>query len=603
MSITTAIDRDWDMSVVWPSLDSAEFDAAFDASLDSLAQLSALFDEHGIGDGPPLGDESATLDNILERINDTFEAMDVVHGYLFCFTAVDSRNDLAKARLNEFENRAVRRAKLRSRFEQWIGRIDLGATLAHSSSGQDHAFFLNRAATLAKHQMSAAEEDLAADLTMSGASPWATLREDVASQITVEFDLDGVVKPLSMSELRNLAQDDRGVVRKRAYDAEIAAWERHALPIAAALNGIKGEGGTLTARRGWSSPVALAAFQNNIDEATLDAMMSAGRDSFPAFRRYFQAKARLLGAQQLAWWELSAPVGDPGRTWDYDDACEFVAANFDAFSVRMGDHARRAVRERWIDVDPKPGKMGGAWCMPLRNDEARVLLNFSPSFDGVNTLAHELGHAYHDLNLSIRTALQRQTPSTLAETASTFCETIILHAATANASPMEELAILDGSLHSRAMTVVDISSRFLFEKHVFEKRRARELSIDEFSAAMLDAQRATYGDGVDPNTYHKYMWAAKPHYYDVDENFYNFPYMFGLLFGLGLYARFIDDPVAFRVNYDDLLSMTGMADAATLAARFGIDLRGREFWDASLAIVAKDIDRFVELAEMATSKN
>jgi len=228
-----------------------------------------------------------------------------------------------------------------------------------------------------------------------------------------------------------------------------------------------------------------------------------------------------------------------------------------------------------------------------------VLLNFSDSFGNVTTIAHELGHAYHGMCLATRTAAQRETPSTLAETASTFCEIIIRHAATQNVTQLEELAILDGTLQGSAQVVVDISSRFLFEKSVFEQRANRELSIDEFNDAMLAAQSATYGDGVDPTTYHRYMWAAKPHYYDVDGGFYNFPYMFGLLFGLGLYARYRQDADAFKASYDDLLSMTGMADAATLAARFGIDLRRRDFWDASLKVVEQDIDRLIELIDSA----
>lgn len=596
MTLATTSDRNWDMSVVWPDLQSPEFERAFESALSGLEVLGKLFDEQAIDKGTPGPDQAASLDRLLERFNHVFEALETLHGYIYCFVAVDTRDDLAKAKLSELENRAVLASKLRSRFERWIGGLDLPSVLAQSALARAHEYFLTRAATVARHQMSPAEENLAADLNLSGGSPWGRLREDVSSQIAIEFELDGVVQTLGMSEIRNLAEHPDGDVRRRAYQAEITAWEKHALPIAAALNGIKGEAGTLLQRRGWPSPLALAAFQNGIDEPTLDTMMAAAKDSFPVIRGYFQAKAHLLGHDKLAWWDVLAPVGEAGRAWDYEEGKEFVATNFDAYSKRMGDHARRAFNERWIDVDPKPGKAGGAWCMPLRNDEARILTNYSPSFPAVSTLAHELGHAYHDLNLAKRTYAQRITPSTLAETASTFCETTILHAATRNVPPQEELAILDGTLQGTSMVIVDISSRFLFEKAVFEQRASRELSIDELNEAMLASQHATYGDGIDPATYHCYMWAAKPHYYDVNEGFYNFPYMFGLLFGLGLYAQFVNDPDRFRAGYDELLSMTGMADAATLAQRFGFDLRDRAFWDASLKIVAQDIERFIELA-------
>jgi oligoendopeptidase F len=210
----------------------------------------------------------------------------------------------------------------------------------------------------------------------------------------------------------------------------------------------------------------------------------------------------------------------------------------------------------------------------------------------MSTLAHELGHGYHNLNLAHRTMLQRNLPMTLAETASIFCETIIRHAALQRADRQEQIAILEASLQGSCQVVVDITSRFLFEQRVFERRSRRELSIDELNNLMLEAQRETYGDGLDESLLHPYMWAMKPHYYSVGRSFYNYPYMFGLLFGLGLYARYQQDPETFKRGYDDLLSSTGLADAATLAAHFGIDLHAEEFWHASLDIVREDINQF-----------
>nr|MBF6591269.1 oligoendopeptidase F [Ktedonobacterales bacterium] len=228
-------------------------------------------------------------------------------------------------------------------------------------------------------------------------------------------------------------------------------------------------------------------------------------------------------------------------------------------------------------------------------DESRVLANFKPSFGGMSTLAHELGHGYHNLNLAGRTPLQRDTPMTLAETASIFCETIVRQAALQQASAQEQLEILEASLQGDCQVVVDITSRFLFEQGVFERRRQRELSIEELNELMLDAQRQTYGDGLDQQVLHPTMWAVKGHYYSAGLSYYNFPYMFGLLFGLGLYARYQQDPEGFRRSYDELLASTGLADAATLAARFGIDIRTPDFWRASLDIIRGDIARFERL--------
>ena len=324
--------------------------------------------------------------------------------------------------------------------------------------------------------------------------------------------------------------------------------------------------------------------------------MDAARDSFPDFRRYLRAKARMLGLEQLPWYDLFAPVGASTRAWDYAEASAFIVEQFGSYSQRMSDFAARAFRENWIDAEPRPGKRDGAFCMPLRGEELRILSNYQPGFKSVLTLAHELGHGYHNLNLARHPDLNRDTPSTLAETASIFCETIVRHAVMRHAGPQEQIEILEGALMSACQVVVDITSRFLFERRVFDGRRQRDLSIYELCAIMEETQRETYGDGLDQEVLHPYMWAAKGHYYNTGNSFYNFPYMFGLLFGTGLYAIYQQDPAAFQVGYDDLLASTGMADAATLAARMQIDTRSPAFWRASLDIIRADIERFEALA-------
>jgi pepF/M3 family oligoendopeptidase len=413
----------------------------------------------------------------------------------------------------------------------------------------------------------------------------------------VTLEIEGRRQSMPMSMVRNLAYDPDRETRRIAYEAELEGWKQVAVPLAAAMNSIKGEVNTLSRRRGWESALEASLLDNNIDRATLDAMLTAAREALPDFRRYLRAKAHALGLQKLSWYDLFAPVGGEGRVWEYEEARDFIIKQFGTYSSRLSDFAARAFRERWIDAEPRPGKVDGAYCTWLRKDESRVFANYKPAFGGVRTLAHELGHGYHNLNLAQRTMMQRSTPMTLAETASIFCETIIRHAALRNAGEQEQIAILEGTLQSECQVVVDILSRFLFEQRVFERRRQRELSIEEFNALMLEAQRETYGDGLDENVLHPYMWAMKPHYYSSHLSFYNYPYMFGLLFGLGLYAQYQQDPERFKQGYDELLASTGLADAATLAARFGIDIRSTDFWRSSLDIVRGDIERFEELVQ------
>lgn len=602
---TTTVLPQWDMTVVYPSLESPEFEEGVRALMRSIDELATLFDAIPVGQRPLAALDLATVESferVIDRYNAVLDAFRTVNAYIYSFVTTDSRDNVAQAKWSELQQQRVLLAQLGIRFTAWIGSLDVDALIAQSSVAREHAFALQKARDEAAHLMSPAEEALAAELNVTGGNAWGRLHGNITSQLSVALALDGTSQELPMSVVRNLAYDPDRNVRRRAFEAELAGWQRAAVPLAAALNSIKGEVNTLAQRRGWESPLAAALFDANIDQPTLDAMLEAAHAAFPDFRRYLRTKARGLGLAELAWFDLFAPMGggDDGRVWEYDEAASFIVTQFGTFSPKLRDFAARAFRERWIDAGPRPGKRDGAFCMSLRGDESRVLANFKPAFGGMSTLAHELGHGYHNLNLASRTMLQRETPMTLAETASIFCETVVRHAALNEAGTQEQIEILEASLQGSCQVVVDITSRFLFEQRVFSTRRQRELSVDEFNQIMLDAQQETYGDGLDRHALHPYMWAMKPHYYSTGRSYYNFPYMFGLLFGLGLYANYQRDPAGFRTGYDDLLSATGMADAATLASRFGIDVRTPEFWRGSLDIIRADIDRFEQLVAPAT---
>ncbi|HMA36359.1 MAG TPA: M3 family oligoendopeptidase [Chloroflexia bacterium] len=588
----------WDLSGVYPGLQSPEFTAGFQEIIAEIDRLVALFDTQEVGQQPPTPLDGAgvtAFETVVTRYNAVLARVHTLQAYIQSFVATNSRDNRAQARHSELQRQQVRLAQLNTRFTAWIGALDGEALLAQSPLARDHAFMLERARLRAAHLMSPPEEALAAELVLTGSTAWTKLYENVTSQLMVPVELDGATRALPMPAVRNLAYEGDRTRRRQGYEAELQAWAGAAVPIAAALNGIQGEVNTLAARRQWDSPLAASLFNSNIDRETLEAMLSAAVESFADFRRYLHAKARLLGVPHLAWYDLFAPVGTSTRVWKFDQAADFIVAEFGTYSPRLQDFAARAFRERWIDAEPRPGKRDGAFCMWVRADESRILANFKPAFGGMSTLAHELGHGYHNLNLAGCTMLQRTTPMTLAETASIFCETIIRQAGLAHAGPAEQIAILEASLAGHCQVVVDISCRFRFEQAAFTARQARELSVDELNALMLDAQRQTYGDGLDPAYLHPYMWAAKGHYYSGGRSFYNYPYMFGLLFGLGLYARYQQDPGSFRARYDELLASTGLADAAALAARFDIDIRTPDFWRASLAVIRADIDRFTAL--------
>ncbi|HYH11632.1 MAG TPA: M3 family oligoendopeptidase [Thermomicrobiales bacterium] len=588
----------WDMTTIYPGLESPEFNAAVEEVKAKLGELEESVQNLELG--AAVNDRTvATYDSLTDRLNALYDQGNTVRAFVSGYTSVDSRNELANARESELRIQFARLSMVSTRYTAWLGSLDTEALIEASTVASAHAYAVRQAKIEAEHLMTQAEEDLASQMAISGGHAWGKLHDDISSQIMVEVEKE-VGKPelLAMTEVRNLENDpDRGV-RQRAWEAEVAAWKQWETPLAATLNGVKGQHLTLAQRRGWDEVLDEALFQNHIDRGTLDAMMGAARDAFPDLHRYFAAKAKALGLEKLAWYDLSAPLSAEGRKWEWDDAVAFVNEQFGTFSDRLRGLSERAFDERWIDAEPRSGKTGGAFCMGVRPGESRILSNFSPSFDGVSTLAHELGHAYHNMCEEDRTMIQAMgTPMTLAETASTFCETILRKAALNTVEPDEQIAILEGALQDAAAITVDITSRFLFEQSVFARRAERELSADEFCQLMTDAQKQTYGDAIEESTLHPYMWAVKPHYYSMSYAFYNYPYMFGLLFGTGLYAQYERDPDGFRASYDDLLSSTGMAGAAELAGRFGIDIRSRDFWQGSLDVIREDVDRFVALVD------
>ena len=595
----------WDLSNVYPGLESKGFLQAIDDLKARLGDLDSYLVERHIARGSPQTaqvSEAQLADMIggyLDRMNAALRLYRTLRAYVYSYVATDSYNTTAKRLLSELEMLSVHLRQQAVRFQGWIGSIAdvLPQVLAHEGSARQHAFYLQETAEQSQYLMSEVEETLAAELSLSGANAWEKLQGVVCSQLTVPFERDGRVEKLPMAALQNLRSDPDGQVRRRAYEAELAVWETVREPLAAALNGVKGAVVTLNKRRGRADALHPSLDQARIDRETLEAMLGAMQDSFPLFRRYLKAKATRLGKESLPWWDLFAPGGKAERRFTFQEARDLIVEQFRTFADRLADFARRAFDNNWIDAQPRDGKEGGAFCMSLPCvEESRVLCNFDGSLDQVVTIAHELGHAYHNECRIGKMALQRITPMTLAETASIFCEAIVTDAALAQASsPEEELAILETYLIGATQIIVDITCRYLFEKEVFERREKVELSADDFCEVMLRCQEATYGHGLDNRHLHKYMWAWKPHYYDADLSFYNYPYAFGLLFGTGLYAVYRHRGPSFVPQYDALLGSTGEGRVAELAARFGIDIRKPDFWQGSLKVIEARIQRYLEL--------
>jgi len=593
----------WDLSNIYSGLDASELKADMQWITDEGESINVYYQKELVPLTSTAEPEvlAGHLDKLVERLNQIYLKAGTIGAYLNGFVATDSYDAEAMRMNSRFGIIMVQVQNVSTKLEAWLGKIGkaLPQALAIDGIAKAHSFFLKEAAEQSQYLMSEAEEMLAGELSLSGARAWSQLQGTVTSQKTAEIELDGEVKTLPMPAIINLHGHPDEDVRRRAYEIEMQAWETVKEPLAASMNGIKGTVNTLNRHRGRKDALHSALDMARIDRKTLDAMMGAMQDSFPMFRKYFRAKAKRFGQEQLPWWNLFAPTGKAGKTYTFSQATNLILKNFAVFSPELKGFAQGAFENSWIDAEQRSGKRGGAFCMSVPGvKESRIMCNFDGSLDQVMTMAHELGHGFHNYCMfqADKTELQRLTPMTMAETASIMCETIVFNAIVSQVKdPQEELAILETALISDSQVIVDIYSRFLFEKEVFERREKSDLSADELCEIMEKAQKATYGDGLDERYLHKYMWTWKPHYYSAGLSFYNFPYAFGLLFGVGLYAIYKERGEAFIPEYKQLLASTGEGTAADLAKRFGIDIRERKFWEQSLKVIEGRIDRYIEL--------
>jgi pepF/M3 family oligoendopeptidase len=480
-------------------------------------------------------------------------------------------------------------------FKQWLVKVsDLDVLSEKSPVIAQHMFYLNELKASTTHMLSPEEEILASKLTSTGSLAWETLQSKASSQLMGEVTLDGETKTLPIMSIRNLAFSADAEVRKQGYHAELKAYEKHAEISAAALNGIKGEVLTLSAMRGFESPLHETLFNARMTPEILDAMRTSMEAYLPEFRRYLKLKSKFLGnSGALPFYDLFAPVATVDRDFTIDEAHAFIVKYFANFSEDLANFADHCFKAKWIDFEPAEGKVGGAFCANIPSiKQSRVLLNFTGKLKNVLTIAHELGHAFHGDRIMSESILNTTYPMPLAETASIFCETIVRNAVLDDADDDLKLAILENSLSSATQVIVDILSRYYFETEIFEIRKDHPLSVDEFKNVMISAQKKAYGDGLDPDVLHPYMWLNKTHYYYATRNFYNFPYAFGLLFATGLYSKYLDNPGQFVPAYDEMLRATGKNDIQTVCSLMQIDPTEQDFWNASLEKIKEDVDAF-----------
>ncbi len=581
------MDKRWNLDDLYTGFSSPELKKDFDKFLALIDQGMELVESLD----PSKDSAPEDLLNYMRFGDQLDDLISSIYAFASLNYSVDTSNTEASKLIEQIQAHLPKLTLMEARVNLILKDIDdLDGFISRADGLSDYSFALNQGKKEASHLLSTEEELLMAELSNTGSKAWNKLQNKIVSTLTGSYN----GKEETITVLRSKAYDPDKNIRKAAYEAELKAYTKMDEASAACLNAIKGEVITTAAKRHYESPLHMTLETSRMDKETLDAMMLAIEEYLPHFRKYLLKKAEMLGHKNgLPWYDLFAPVGDVNIRYDYKEARDFVVKQFTSFSEKLGNFGAYAFDNDWIDPFPREGKVAGAFCSNLHGiKQSRVMSNFTGSFNDMTTLAHELGHGYHGECLKDALATNASYPMPLAETASIFCETIVFNAALSDASPEEAKVIIENELLGATQVIVDIYSRYLFETELFEKRKTASLSVEELKDAMIRAQKKAYGEGLDHETLHPYMWMCKPHYYYAPRNFYNFPYAFGLLFAKGLYALYQKDGKSFVEKYDNLLLATGCNSIHDVLKIVNIDSHQPDFFRDSLALVKESIDEF-----------
>ena len=582
------MNTEWSLKEIYNGFDDPKYEADFKKLEAAMKKEKELVAQEGAKDLKSLVEELIVAN---EEVAELVFNLDT---YISLTQSVDTENGEAMAQQGRLMKLWSEGSATQAAAQKIYAKIpDVDAMAKESDLIREYTFMLKEAKKEAEHLLSDEVEEMIAAMDITGGSAWGKLFSYLTS--TVKVDYQG--KEITLSEARNLAYSPDAKVRKEAYEAEIASYGKIQDSIAFSLNNIKNQFTMICKKRGYASPIDMTLEQSRMSRKTLDAMMTAIEEYLPVFRKYMRKKAEMLGYKNgLPWYELFAPMGKSDTTYSLEEAKEYLVNNFGKFSPDMADMMKEAFENEWIDFYPKEGKEGGAFCAGVSSiKQSRILTNYDGYFGSIRTLAHELGHAFHNVQIQDHRMLNQDYPMPVAETASTFNETHLVKAALKEATGEEKLNLLENSLMEHTQVIVDIYSRYLFETSVFEQCQDKFLMAEDCKNLMIEAQKKAYGDGLDSNYLHPYMWACKSHYYSSGLSFYNFPYAFGGLFALGLYSKFEKEGADFVPKYKAMLHATPVCTVEQAAAMEGIDLTTPDFWRQSLAQIEELVEEFCKL--------
>ena len=579
----------WNLDILYTGFDTVEFKNDMDRLNETIPEYIALSEKASTLSPKELLTEHVRLS---EELSELSEKIGI---YASLRTSANTRDSEAASMLGRLMAATSATAAPSAVIEKAISEIpNLEEIVDSTPELAEYKYLIMNIKRDSKYLLSDKEENIFTRMSISGASAWSDLQSNLTSGVSVDYEGEEI----TLSTVRNLAYSPDADVRRKAYDAELACYGKIKDAVALALNSIKLQVLTECELRGYESPLDKSLYQSRMKRSTLDALITAMKEYLPAFHKYLRAKAKALGHEGgLPWYDLFAPMGKSDKTYTVEDAKDYLLGIFGQFDTELHDMVKCAFEERWIDFFPRDGKVGGAFdCGVPSAKQSRVLTNFDGSFSDVVTLAHELGHSFHDRQVFCHSVLNQGYSMPVAETASTFNEVLVMETAIAAATDREEkLALIESQLMDACQIICDIYSRFLFESAVFENRPMEVLSPDRMCELMLAAQKDAYGDGLDHECLHPYMWLCKGHYYSGGLSFYNYPYAFGGLFARGLYARYKEVGAPFVDTYKAMLRATSITDVEECALIAGVDLTDPDFWRSGLQSIADRIDEFCDL--------
>ncbi|WP_423753605.1 M3 family oligoendopeptidase [Amedibacillus dolichus] len=588
--------NEWSLDVLYKGLD----DLAYANDMETLQKT--LTEMNDFVDSMSHENEKETLVHIIELQERLLLSAYKLSEYLSLRQSTNTKDADIASELEKVMQLQSRGSKAMAAMNRFVAETkELDACIEADDLLKEYSFYLHELKENGAYLLSNEVEEVLTKMDISGGNAWGNLQSYLTSTLEVDYNNEKT----NLSHIRNLAYDSDAQVRKSAYEAELASYQKIRDAIAFSLNNIKAQVITECDLRGYESPLDMTLKQSRMQKATLDAMLCAMKEYMPIFHKYLRRKAELLGHKNgLPWYDLFAPLpfGTSNKKFSVEDAKQYLISHFRPFAPDMADMMEKAFDEKWIDFFPRNGKVGGAFCANLQfAKQSRILTNFDGGLGDIVTLAHELGHAYHGMMSENHRPLNWDYSMPVAETASTFNENIIMNALIEESEGDEKIALMETQLQDLAQIMCDIYSRYVFESEVFNRKRNGFMFPDELEAIMLDAQKQGYGDGLDENYMHPYMWICKSHYYSSHLSFYNFPYAFGGLFARGLIVKYKELGDGFVEKYRKLLNATTVSSVEDVARIADIDLTDVSFWRSALETCKADIESFLAATESKLS--